>query len=79
MFIDLEIILSTIIGFLFFIFIVVPAVKPLFAKRWEDKQLEEAKSRQKRAQKLLKAAELEAKALKTEIKIDKVIDDAFKH
>ncbi len=39
---------------------------PLFGKRWEDKQLEDAKTKRDRAQKLLRAAELEAEALEAE-------------
>jgi len=49
----------------------------LFGRRWEDKQLKDAEEKHRRAQKLLKAAELEAKALEAEVKADEVRDNVL--
>lgn len=77
MFIPFEIILIILASFLLVGFVVVPAIKPLLGKRWEDKQLEEAEQTHRRAQKLLKAAELKKAALEAEVKADEIIEKAL--
>lgn len=77
MFIPFEIILICLVSLVLFRFIVVPAVRPLFGKHWEDKQLEDAQAKHRRAQKLLKAAELQRDALEAEVKADEIIDRAL--
>ena len=77
MFIELEIILTIFVTLILVRFLVVPAIKPLLRKKWEDSQLEKAEEKHKRAQKLLKAAELEAKAWEVELRADEVMENVF--
>lgn len=70
--IGLEVLLTIFLGGLLVLFVVVPAFRPLFGKKWEDKRLEDAKAKHERAQKVLMAAELEAKAVEVELRADEV-------
>lgn len=77
MFIPFEIILIVLASALLFRTVLIPAIKPLFGKRWEDKQLEEAQAKHRQAQKLLRAAELQKSALEAEVKADEIIEKAL--
>jgi F0F1-type ATP synthase membrane subunit b/b' len=77
MFIPLEIILILLTSLFLVRFVLIPAIRPLLGKRWEDKQLEEAQDKHRQAQKLLKAAELHKAALEAEVKADEIIDKAL--
>jgi len=76
MFIEIETLIVILVA-IFGTLLIVPILKPLFGRRWEDKQLKDAEEKHRRAQKLLKAAELEAKALEAEVKADEVRDNVL--
>ena len=78
MFIELEVLLTAVLGFGLFYAVVVPIMRPLFSKSSEDKRLEAAQEKARKAQKLLVAAELEAKALEAEVKADEIRENALK-
>lgn len=77
MFIPFEIILIILSVLVLGRFVIVPAIRPLFGKAWEDKQLEDAQYKQRKAQKLLKAAELNREALEIEVKADEILEKAL--
>lgn len=77
MFIPFEFFLIILAVVLLGRFIVYPAIKPLLGKNWADKQLEDAEEKHRQAQKLLKAAELQAKALEAEVKADEIRENAL--
>lgn len=77
MFIPLEIVLIIFAVLVLGRFVIVPAIRPLFGKAWEDKQLEDAQTKHRQAQKLLKAAELKAEALEAEVRADEIIEKAL--
>jgi len=77
MFIPIEIFLILLASLVLLRFVVFPAIKPLFGKHWEDRQLEDAQAKHRRAQKLLKAAELRKAALEAEVKADEIIEKAL--
>lgn len=77
MFIPIEALLLFLLTCLFTAKVIIPAFRPLFNKSYEDKKLNDAKQKDRKAQKLLMAAELEAKALETEVRADEVIEHAL--
>lgn len=78
MFIPFEIVLIILAVWFLGVFVIVPVFKPLLGKRWEDKQLQDAEEKHCKAQKLLKAAELQAKALEAEVRADEVMENVLK-